>query len=111
VFLAADPAGRIIVEIGDPAGQLLVAGIGPPVALAQRRDEVGAAVLADKIRQHGAIEVARVDLLEALPAALLPMTQQIAIQHAGPARAAFEEGDVEAREAAGPAPEEDSLAG
>ena len=39
------------------------------------------------------------------------MAQQIAIQHAGPARAAFEEGDVEAREATGHATEKHRLAG
>src|SRR5205814_5001340 len=47
----------------------------------------------------------------ALPAALFPMAQQIAIQHAGPTRAAFEEGYVQAREAAGHATEKHSLAG
>src|ERR1700704_2694902 len=104
VLLSGDLAGGVVVKIGDPAGQLVIARIGPAVALAQGRNECLPAVLADESRQHGAVEVARMAVFKTLQAALLPMGQEIAIEHAGPARAAFEERDVEAREAAGHPP-------
>src|SRR5436190_10619091 len=111
VLLSGDLAGGVVVKIGDPAGQLVIARIGPAVALAQGRNECLAAVLAGEIRQYGAVEVTRIDIFKTLEAALLPMGQEIAIEHAGPARAAFEERDVEAREAAGHTAQEHRLAG
>src|ERR1041385_4759889 len=93
-----------------PAGRLVVARIGPAVALTQGRDERVAAILLRQIHQHAAVEIARVTRSEPLQAALLRMQQEIAIQHAAPTRAALEKGNVEPGKTAGPASEKHRLA-
>jgi hypothetical protein len=57
----------------------------------QRRSERCATVFLGEVQQHGAVDIARVDLFQALEAALFPVTEQVTVQEAGPAGAAFEE--------------------
>src|SRR5262245_6343438 len=49
-------------------------------------------------------------VLDGLAAALLPVADEVRVEHAGPAHAALEEGEVQVREAAGDAAEEQGLA-
>ena len=77
----------------------------------QRRSECCATVFLGEVQQHGAVDIARVDLFQAFAAALFPVTEEVAVQEAGPAGATFEERHVKAGEAARHAAEKHRLAG
>src|SRR5262249_51236464 len=100
VVLLADLAGAVVVEIGDTAGQFLLAWKELAALPPQCRSERFATVFLGEVQQHGAVDTARVDLFQAFQAALFPMAEQVAVQQTSPAGAAFEERYVEAREAA-----------
>src|ERR1700731_3142054 len=101
----------VVVEIGDAAGQFLLAWEELATLPLQHRSERFATVFLGEVQQHGAVDISRVDLFQAFEAALFPMAEQVAIQEAGPAGAAFKERHVEAREAARYTAEEHRLAG
>src|SRR5207302_7387898 len=69
-----------------------------------------APVLLREVEQGGAVELARIRVLERFLVALFPVTYEVGVEHAGPADAALEEREVEFREAAGHAAEEERLA-
>src|SRR3989442_8183771 len=83
--------------------------------LVEVRDERLRAIAPEIVSEHAQIEVGRVRVVECLQVTLLPMANQIAVQHTGPADASFEEGELEHREPARHASEEkrfaDGLAG
>src|SRR5215469_17864688 len=85
VLLLADLAGAVVVEIDDAAGQFFLAWEELAALPLQHRSERLAAVLFGEVQKHGGVDIARVDLFQALEAALLPMTKQVAVQQAGPA--------------------------
>src|SRR5262249_10924593 len=111
VSLLADLTGAVVVEIGDAAGQFLLAWEELAALPLQRRSERLATVFLGQVQQHAAIDIARVDLFQAFEAALFPMAEQVAIQEAGPAGAAFEKCHIKAREASRYTAEEHRLAG
>src|SRR5882672_2657494 len=98
VFLALDPARGVIVEVRDAARGRDGIGTGPAVALAQGRRHVLAPILAHEVHEERAIQVAGIGVLERLAVALLPVADEIGVEHGGPADAALEEGEVEAGE-------------
>jgi hypothetical protein len=63
VFLAGDLAGREIVDILDPAGEISLFGVGQAAAFAQRRGDVVIAVFLDEAHQLGAVELVGVHAL------------------------------------------------
>src|SRR5712664_4365312 len=108
VFLAGDLAGGEIVEIVDPAGQARVV-VGPAIPRLQRRHQVRITVLLSQAHQQGTIELSRIHMLQRLAIAPFPVLGQVAEQLAGPAHAAFEEGESKVREAPGHPTQEDRL--
>src|SRR4029453_2259413 len=110
VLLARDLAAEVVVEILDAARQRRIRVALEPVAAAHRVHHGGEAVLLRVLEEGGAVEIARVGAFDGLAIALLPVTDEIGVKHAGPADATLQEGEVEIREAAREAPEEESLA-
>ena len=108
ILFAGDLAGREIVEVVDPAGHVQL-GIGPAVALAQRRGDLAIAMLLDQIHQERAVKLLRTHVFERLGVASLPMLDQVAEQLGGPPNPAFEEGEAQFREAPRHPAEEDAL--
>src|SRR5438034_1958371 len=80
------------------------------VKLVEVRGERLRAIALETVSERAQIEVGRVRVVEGLQVALLPMADQIAVQHTGPADASFKEGELERREPARHAIEEKRLA-
>ena len=111
VLLAGDLARGEIVEIVAVAGQVRLLGSGQPSRSFSTCGDVVVAVLLDEVHQQLAVELVGVHALQRRGAAPLPMLDQIAEQLRAPADAAFEEGEVQFREAPRHAAEEDALGG
>src|SRR5215469_12758373 len=99
VFLAGDVAGGVIVENWDAAGEFVHLAAGPAVAPRQFGVDVVIAVLVDEVLEERAVELFRVHIGSQLPAAPLPMLDQIGEELAAPADSTFEEGEAQIREA------------
>src|SRR5207247_3736054 len=98
VVLASHLAAEVVVDVLDAAGQ---PGIGlAAFAAGQSLGHLVTTVLAGELEQLGAVECGRLGRLDRLPVALLPVPDQIGVEHAGPADAALEEGEVQIGEAA-----------
>ena len=108
ILFAGDLAGGEIVELSTPAGQMRL-GVWVTVALSQGLGHIIIAMLDDEIHQQLAIELCRVHTFERLGIAPLPMLDQITEELGAPAGATFKKGEIELREAAGHATEENRL--
>src|SRR5262249_33153225 len=99
VFLAGDVAGGVIVENWDAAGEFVHLAAGPAVAPRQLGGHVVIAVLVDEALEERAVELFRVHIGNTLPAAPLPMLDQIGEDLAPQAAPTFEEGEADTGEA------------
>src|SRR2546422_7258035 len=108
VLLLLDLAAEVIIDVLDAArhGLRLV----QPLAAADRLRHLLAPVLARELEQPRAVELGGMRGLDRLPVALLPVADEVRVEHARPAHAALEEGEVQVREATRDAAEEDPLA-
>ena len=86
VLLLLDLAPEVVVEILDAAGHRRVRVALQPLAAAHRLRHRRAAVLLRELEQLGAVEVVRVRALDRLPVALLPVADEVGVEHARPAR-------------------------
>src|SRR3989441_3710158 len=107
VLFARDLAPGVVVEVLDAAGAVAV--VVEPLAAAHRLHHRGLAVLLDQREYARLIEPRGVGVLERLAISLLPVADEIGVERAGPAHAAFQEGEVQLREAPRDAAEEESL--
>src|SRR5262249_57028863 len=99
---------NVVVDVLDAAGQ---PGLGlEAFAAGQPLAHLVTAVLAGELEQLGAVERARLGRLDRLPVALLPVADEVGVEHARPADTALEEGEVQIGEAAGDPPQEERLA-
>src|SRR5438093_3800158 len=110
VFLALDLAAEVVVEILNAAGQLRVRVAFQTLTAAHRLHHRVPTVLLRELEQGREVELVRVRALDRLPVALLPVPDEIGVEHAAPADAALEEREVQVREASGHAAEEERLA-
>jgi len=100
---------EVVVEILDAPRERGVGVAGEPVAPADGLRHHLAAVLARELEQPGAVELVGVGALDRLPVALLPVPDEVGVQHARPAGAALEEREVQLGEASGDAAQEHGL--
>src|SRR6266567_5965222 len=110
VLLVLDLASEVVVEILDAARQRRVRVPLQPLPPAHRLRHGLATVLLRVLEQLGAVQLARIRALDRAPVALLPVPDEIRIEHAGPADPALEESEVQVREATGHPAEEERLA-
>src|SRR5439155_2391042 len=80
------------------------------VQLVEVRGEELRAIGLETVSERAQNEVGRVRVVECLEVTLLPLANQIAVQHTGPADASFKEGELERREPACHASEEKRFA-
>src|SRR3954470_20948956 len=85
-----------------PAGERAIFRIGPYLGHA-------AAVLLEKVGEHFLVDIARIVVADVRGIALAAMALQAGIKLARPRHAAFEEGEIEAREALRHATEHERL--
>src|SRR5439155_13486517 len=109
VALAADLAAEVVVEVLEATGQLRVGVAFEPLAPAHGLHHRVATVLLRVPEQRREVELVRVRRLDRLPVALLPVADEVRVEHARPADAALEEGEVQVREPARHAAEEEGL--
>src|SRR5262249_61459142 len=86
VFLAADLAARVVVEVRDAAGAVAV--VVEPLAASDRLRHRGLTVLLGQRQQLGPVEPRRIRVLERVELALLPVADQIGGERASAAHAA-----------------------
>ena len=99
VVLVGDCARRVVVEFLDSPGGALVVGRADAAAGADRLRHFRARVLLGQGQQHGRVEIGRVHVLQGLAVADAPVADEVGVQQAGEAHAAFQEGEVEFWEA------------
>ena len=110
VLLLLDLAAEVVVEVLDAAGAR-ASWSRPP---APRRGAPPRPPPGCRTSARAPAACARSSLLGfvfsmRLPVALLPVADEVGVEHAGPAHAALEEGEVQVGEAPGDAAEEDGL--
>src|SRR2546426_10814190 len=86
-----------------------VAVVVQPLAASHGLDDRGRSVLLHQREQRGVIEARGVRVLERTPVPLLPVPDEIRVERAGPAHPALEEGEVQLRETARDAAEEEGF--
>src|SRR5207247_2427490 len=82
VLPALDPARGVVVEVVEAAGRVDGLGVGPAVPLAKRRRNLLVPVRPHEPTDHVAIERAGIGVLERPAVALLPVADEIGVQHA-----------------------------
>src|SRR2546428_7132689 len=108
ILLRLDLAAEVVVDVLDAAGHGV--RIVQPVAAANRLRDLLAPVLACELEQPRAVELGGMRGLDRLTVALLPVADEVRVEHARPAHAALEEREVQVGEAPRDAAEEESLA-
>src|SRR5207245_609226 len=101
-------AAEVVVDVLDAAGHGV--RLVQPVAAANRLRDLLAPVLARELEQPRAVELGGMGGLDRLTVALLPVADEVRIEHARPAHAALEEREVQVGEAPRDAAEEEPLA-
>src|SRR5262249_553198 len=107
VFLARDLATRVVVEILDAARSIAV--VVQPLTAPDGVDDRGLAILLRQRQQRRLIETSGIRVLERITLPLLPVPDEIRVERARPAHAALQEGEVQLREAARDAAEEEAF--
>src|SRR5437879_648613 len=108
ILLRLDLAAEVVVDVLDAAGHGL--RLVQPVAAANRLRDLLPPVLARELEQPRAVELGGMRGLDRLTVALLPVADEVRVEHARPAHAALEEREVQVGEPPRDAAEEEPLA-
>ncbi len=109
VLLLLDAATEVVVGVLHPAVERRVRVALEALAARDGLDHLGPSVPPGQLQQPPAVEPARVRGLDGLPVALLPVADEVRVEHAGPAHPALQEREVEVGKAPRDPAEEERL--